>query len=106
MADREHKALRETLAREEARLAEISIERSRIERRIVDLKARLSSGSVPFTSQEKVALFLELFRGRTDVYARRWINTRKSTKGYSPACANEWMRGVCDPITSAVLPAT
>ena len=45
MADRNANALRETLAREEARLAEMEIERARIVGRIVDLKARLSSSS-------------------------------------------------------------
>ena len=39
---------------------------------------------------------MELFRGRTDVYPQRWVNTKKGTKGYSPACSNEWVRGVCD----------
>lgn len=37
-----------------------------------------------------------LFRGRTDVYPKRWINSKKGTKGYAPACANEWVRGVCE----------
>lgn len=43
MADRNEEAMRETLAREEARLAEIEIERNRVERRIAELKAPLSS---------------------------------------------------------------
>jgi len=25
-----------------------------------------------------------------------WSNPRKGTKGYSPACANEWRRGICE----------
>ncbi|MFH1864535.1 MAG: DEAD/DEAH box helicase family protein [Candidatus Eisenbacteria bacterium] len=56
----------------------------------------MPSRPVPSTSEQKVALFMGLFRGRTDVYAKRWVNTKKSTKGYSPACSNEWVRGLCD----------
>jgi hypothetical protein len=43
---------------------------------------------------EKIALFLSLFRGRSDVYARQWKN-KEGKIGYSPACKNEWVPGVC-----------
>ena len=47
-------------------------------------------------SEEKIALFGSLFRGRTDVYPRRFENLRTGKSGYSPACGNEWVRGVCE----------
>jgi hypothetical protein len=50
----------------------------------------------PTTQSEKVALFGTRFRGRTDVYPRRWENARSGKSGYSPHCANEWLRGVCE----------
>ncbi len=43
----------------------------------------------------KIGLFLSLFKGRDDVYARRWENRKKGTSGYSPYCINEWERGLC-----------
>lgn len=46
--------------------------------------------------EEKIALFRSLFRGREDVYPRRFESRRTGKSGYSPACANEWVRGVCD----------
>ncbi len=46
-------------------------------------------------SLEKIKLFISLFRGRDDVYAKRWENTKKGTAGYSPACANEWKPSIC-----------
>lgn len=46
-------------------------------------------------STEKVKLFMSLFRGRDDVYAKRWENNKKQTSGYSPSCANEWKSGIC-----------
>lgn len=49
----------------------------------------------PGTAAEKVHLFRERFRGRTDVFPRRWENARSGKSGYSPACANEWIRGLC-----------
>lgn len=52
--------------------------------------------STPGTSDEKVDLFLRLFGARRSVYPRLWINHKKSSKGYSPACGNEWVHGVCE----------
>ena len=49
-----------------------------------------------FSTQEKVAIFRRLFRGRTDVYPLRWESRTSGKAGYSPACANEWRAGVCD----------
>ena len=51
---------------------------------------------VSLTSTEKVTLFRSLFRGRDDVYPKLWENSRTGKKGYAPACANEWVRGVCE----------
>ena len=48
------------------------------------------------TSDEKISLFLRLFRGRHDVFPRLWQNQTMGKKGYAPACANEWVRGVCE----------
>ncbi len=44
----------------------------------------------------KIALFRSLFRGRDDVYPRRFESRKTGKSGYSPACANEWVRGVCE----------
>ncbi len=41
------------------------------------------------TPDDKIALFLNYFRGRLDVYSRLWINNRTGKRGYSPACKNE-----------------
>src|SRR5258705_346055 len=44
----------------------------------------------------KIELFRSLFRGRTDVYPRRFESRKTGKAGYAPACANEWVRGVCE----------
>jgi superfamily II DNA or RNA helicase len=48
------------------------------------------------STDEKVALFMRLFRGRTDVYPIRWESQKTGKVGYSPVCVNEWRAGVCD----------
>ena len=48
------------------------------------------------TTNEKVALFRRLFRGRTDVYPIRWESKASGKSGYAPACANEWRAGICE----------
>src|SRR5467141_3723063 len=44
----------------------------------------------------KIALFRSLFRGREDVYPRRFESRKTGKAGYAPACGNEWVRGVCE----------
>ncbi len=46
--------------------------------------------------EDKVALFRSLFRGRDDVYPRRFESRKTGKSGYAPACANEWVKGVCE----------
>ena len=38
------------------------------------------------SNAEKVALFRSLFRGRDDVFPRRWENSKTAKAGYAPAC--------------------
>lgn len=45
---------------------------------------------------DKIAIFRSLFRGREDIYPRRFENSKTKKSGYSPACSNEWVRGVCE----------
>jgi hypothetical protein len=114
MASPDLKSLQTEIALEEARLAEFDDDRTRVSRRISELKAKLSSlqtaedyhqpatetalliRNAPSTSAQKIALFMELFRGRPDVYPKLWINKKKGIEGYSPACSNKWIRGMCD----------
>jgi len=45
--------------------------------------------------EAEVALFRRLFRGREDVYPRRFESRKTGKSGYTPACMNEWQRGIC-----------
>ncbi|MCF6149943.1 MAG: DEAD/DEAH box helicase family protein [Candidatus Kuenenia sp.] len=45
-------------------------------------------------NKDKIDLFMSLFRGRDDVYAKRWEN-KAAKSGYTPVCLNEWNPGVC-----------
>ena len=42
---------------------------------------------------------MSLFKGRKDVFARRWFSKSTGKAGYQPVCVNEWRRGVCDKKT-------
>ena len=60
----------------------------------MELRADLVNQTSP--SQAKIALFRSLFRGREDVYPRRFESRKTGKAGYAPACANEWVRGICE----------
>ena len=40
-------------------------------------------------------MFRSLFRGREDVYPRRFESRKTGKSGYQPACANQWAVGLC-----------
>ena len=49
----------------------------------------------------KITLFRSLFKGREDVYAKRFESKKTGKSGYQPVCRNEWIRGICEkPRTS------
>ncbi len=105
-------SIREAITREEARVVGLTEELARAQAHLGALRSqhgafeerRSRSGPLPHLSidaappapTEKVALFRQMFRGREDVYAKLWTNERTGRKGYAPACANEWVRGVCE----------
>lgn len=47
------------------------------------------------STDAKIQLFRSLFKGREDVYSVRW-DSKSGRSGYTPACDNEWLSGVCD----------
>jgi len=58
-------------------------------------------GALPIVNQQspaelKIRLFRSLFRGREDVYPRRFESRKTGKSGYAPACSNEWVRGICE----------
>ena len=98
------------LARFRARLADLDTKRRELLREITSLETRLATEHAPVVKQpsfentritntspshEKVDLFRSLFAGRPDVFAVRWDNRKTGRSGYSPACANEWIKGIC-----------
>ncbi|MEX0693119.1 MAG: DEAD/DEAH box helicase family protein [Rhodospirillales bacterium] len=89
----------------QGRLAQLDAERRELEARLAGLTSRMlptkplpsSDGLVTTDSApaSKIALFRSLFRGREDVYPKRWTNSRNGKSGYAPACANEWAPRLC-----------
>jgi hypothetical protein len=89
------------------RLGVLDDERKRIVDRIAELemlrdesipapmRSRSATLSMTAPTAAKIALFRSLFRGRDDVFPRRWENAKKGKTGYSPVCRNEWVRGIC-----------
>lgn len=79
----------------EATLAALELKLSAV--RLSPEAGPLADAKVNNDSQasEKVALFRSLFAGRADVFPLRWTNRKTGRTGYSPVCANEWVKGVC-----------
>jgi superfamily II DNA or RNA helicase len=100
------------LAAIEAELAELNSRRSELLARAAELQQEKAAFLQPTAApafnesqptvtgqsshEEKIALFRSLFRGREDVYPRRFESMKTGKKGYRPVCRNEWVRGVCE----------
>src|ERR1700687_2076696 len=95
----------------ERRLAELDRERASVLTTLEQLKLRRTADMQPtppphmvgdvatttaLSNAEKVTLFRSLFRGRDDVFPRRWENSKTGKAGYAPVCRNEWVRGICE----------
>jgi len=100
-------AVDERIKNLESRLQQIDSERSRIVEELLSLQASAlnqsapligsqASNKTPDTGEDKISLFLSLFRCRKSVYPKFWENQKQDKKGYSPACTNEWVRGLCE----------
>ncbi len=99
------------LAEAEAELEQLNQRRQELTARIAVLREeversgnQLAKSGADYTSapvtlysseKEKINLFRLLFRGREDVYPKRFESRRTGKSGYQPHCANEWLRGVC-----------
>jgi hypothetical protein len=98
------------ITKEEMHLAGLEVEIAATTARLAELRRQLTTealvqvispwqaqtAGVPSTNAAKVALFRSLFRGREDVFPRRWENVKKGRSGYAPACRNEWEHGLCE----------
>ena len=109
MGDR--RELKEQIAREEERLSSLTRKLEEQREIVASLKKRLdfaepersetitkpvlAASSSGLSAIEKVRLFRSLFRGREDVFPRRWENAKTGRSGYAPACENEWAPKVC-----------
>ena len=45
--------------------------------------------------EDKIRQFRSLFKGREDVFPRRFENSKTGKSGYAPVCRNEWGTGIC-----------
>ena len=86
----------------EAELHDLEVHRQGLLAEMREIRSAEKSPELPLgkgtpgTNEEKVDLFLSLFGARRSVYPKLWINLKKGSKGYSPACSNEWVHGVCE----------
>jgi superfamily II DNA or RNA helicase len=95
----------------EEELAKIDTKRDRLLKQIETLKRKkegVKSTKFNITSptyqraatnlppeNDNIALFRLLFRGREDVFPKRFESLTTGKRGYLPACRNEWIKGFC-----------
>ena len=96
---------RDEAARIRERLARLAAEKATLEAQLSRIEAKSPATPDGNTTgwrvtdrspaTRKIALFRSLFRGRDDVFPRRWENAGTGKSGYAPVCGNEWKPRVC-----------
>ena len=100
------------LAEAEQDLANLDTHRAELLLRIKELKQARNSMSASLkypgapvlettitnqsSEEAKINLFRSLFRGREDVYPKRFESLKTGKKGYQLVCRNEWVSGICE----------
>ena len=84
---------REVLFQELSELKYQFRQRHQKELRLLTEKATVTQQSY---TKDKINLFRDLFKGREDVYPKRFVNSKTGKSGYAPVCSNEWKPGVCE----------
>jgi len=103
MPDTEQK----TIAEIERRLSALEDEKRNLEAKLCALQLATQQKQYEATTKntpisldpvtpDRIKLFMSLFRGCPDVFPRRWDNAKTGTSGYSPACKNKWVKGICN----------
>jgi hypothetical protein len=87
------------------RLAALDRERAEVAHRVRALELPENPGCTTTTglaavnaessSAHKIALFRRLFKGRKDVFPRRFESAVSGKVGYAPACRNDFVKGIC-----------
>ena len=90
----ENTLLRASLNRTENN--ELSTTRPEVPAWIPDMDMPTTATPGNLTTDEKVAIFQRLFKGRSDMYPVRWESRTSGKSGYAPACGNEWKPGICE----------
>lgn len=92
----ENRRLREEVGRLKQLLGSHGIEWKEAEKPLQERRKTAHPTGRWLSLEEKVALFRSLFKGREDVFARRWHSKATDKGGYQPVCLNEWRQGLCD----------
>ncbi|MBL7178848.1 MAG: DEAD/DEAH box helicase family protein [Desulfobacterales bacterium] len=90
-------AKRERLLKQIETLTSLRREEARIDKTESSFIPSIYKPAIANSSSEedKIALFRSLFRGREDIFPKRFESLRSAKSGYQPACRNEWIRGIC-----------
>jgi superfamily II DNA or RNA helicase len=107
---KDQNSINEKIRAAEQELAALDSKRTALKVRIEQLqslKQSIADEQLPFdqssksnvtndsTQEEKIAFFRSLFRGREDVYPKRFESKRSGKSGYQPVCQKEWIRPFC-----------
>jgi superfamily II DNA or RNA helicase len=100
------------LAEAEANAAALTVRQAELRRQIAELRREkatwlpMEENAQPpsasrlvtneSTQEDKIALFRGLFRGREDVYPKRFVSQKTGKSGYQPACRNPWVEEAKD----------
>jgi superfamily II DNA or RNA helicase len=101
--------IEQKIANIEAELSNLDFRRTQLLEELAQLRQQILQKNLPFQpslhlietplnnqspQEDKVRSFRSLFKGREDVFPRRFENLKTGKSGYAPVCRNEWGAGI------------
>ena len=98
---RKRRGILQSIQKIDVEIASFNQQKQRLLQELRFLPSGEPSVIVPegFSLNEKAGIFKDLFRGRTDVYAKYWLSRKTGKSGYSPVCKNEWAPKICQRVS-------
>lgn len=76
-------------------LIQLKKENAELKRKLKELGYIFDDENIQLNKQERLAIFKDYFKGRTDVYAQKYYSKKNNRFEYSFVCENKFKQGVC-----------
>ena len=76
-------------------LEKLKKENTELKKKLKELGYIFVDENIQLNKQERLKIFMDYFKGRTDIYAKKYFNRKNNRYEYSFVCENKFKKGIC-----------